>query len=106
MPGPGPWEKESNHDDCPRSHPIRDPARRLHAPGGPLGVAPSSAIDEDTRFFADLGLASIDAVVLSEAIQQHYRRPLPFNDLMAEIGRRSDRDLSIGELVAFLGEHL
>jgi acyl carrier protein len=71
-----------------------------------MGVAPSTAIDEDTRFFADLGLASIDAVVLSEALQKHYRRPLPFNDLMAEIGRRTDRDLSIGELVAFLQAHL
>ena len=71
-----------------------------------LGVAPSTPIDEGTRFFADLGLASIDAVVLSEAIQQHYGRALPFHELMAEIGRRTDRDLSIGELVAFLGEHL
>ncbi len=51
-----------------------------------LGVQSSMSIDEDTRFFADLGLASIDAVVLSEALQKHYGRPLPFNDLMAEIG--------------------
>jgi acyl carrier protein len=71
-----------------------------------MGVAPTTAIDEDTRFFADLGLASIDAVVLSEAIQAHYGRPLPFNDLMAEIGRRTDRDLAIGELVTFLNTHL
>lgn len=71
-----------------------------------MGVDPSTTIDEDTRFFADLGLASIDAIVLSEALQQHYRQPLPFNDLMAEIGRRTDRDLSIGELVAFLQCHL
>ncbi len=71
-----------------------------------LGVAPSTPIDERTRFFADLGLASIDAVVLSEAIQRHYGRELPFHDLMAEIGRRTERDLAIGELVAFLGAHL
>jgi acyl carrier protein len=71
-----------------------------------LGVAPSTPIDERTRFFADLGLASIDAVVLSEAIRRHYRRALPFDELMAEIGRRTDRDMTIGELVAFLGEHL
>ena len=71
-----------------------------------MGVAPSTPIDEDTRFFADLGLASIDAVVLNEVIQRHYGRPLPFDELMAEIGRRTDRDLSIGELVAFLHEHL
>jgi acyl carrier protein len=64
------------------------------------------AINEDTRFFADLGLASIDAVVLSEALQKHYDRSLPFNDLMAEIGRRTDRDISIGELVSFLSANL
>lgn len=71
-----------------------------------MGISPSTAIDEDTRFFADLGLASIDAVVLSEALQQHYGQALPFGELMAEIGRRTDRDLTIGELVAFLQSHL
>ncbi|HKI19672.1 MAG TPA: phosphopantetheine-binding protein [Isosphaeraceae bacterium] len=71
-----------------------------------LGVLSPSSINEETRFFADLGLASIDAVVLSEAIQKYYDRPLPFNDLMAEIGRRTDRDLSIGELVSFLSANL
>ncbi len=71
-----------------------------------LGVPSSTRIDEETRFFTDLGLASIDAVVLSEAIQEHYGRPLPFGDLMAEIGRRTDRDLSIGELVTFISRNL
>jgi len=71
-----------------------------------LGVQSSSSINEETRFFADLGLASIDAVVLSEALQKHYDRPLPFNELMAEIGRRTDRDISIGELVSFLSANL
>jgi acyl carrier protein len=71
-----------------------------------LGVSSSISIGEETRFFADLGLASIDAVVLSEALQNHYGRPLPFNDLMAEIGRRTERDISIGELVSFLSANL
>jgi acyl carrier protein len=71
-----------------------------------LGVQSSSAIHEETRFFADLGLASIDAVVLSERLQEHYGRPLPFNKLIAEMGRRTERDLSIGELVAFLASNL
>jgi len=71
-----------------------------------LGVQSSSTINEDTRFFADLGLASIDAVVLSERLQEHYGRPLPFHDLMAEIGRRTERDLSLGELIAFLASNL
>jgi acyl carrier protein len=71
-----------------------------------LGVQSSSPITVDTRFFADLGLASIDAVVLSERLQEHYGRSLPFQELMAEMGRRTERDLSIGELVAFLATNL
>ena len=62
----------------------------------------SGTIDCETRFFADLGLASIDAVVLGETLQDYYKRPLPFSELMADLGRREDRDLSIGELVSFL----
>jgi acyl carrier protein len=66
----------------------------------------SAEIGPETRFFADLGLASIDAVVLGESLQAHYGRPLPFGELMAELGRRTDRDLSIGELASFLQSHL
>jgi acyl carrier protein len=71
-----------------------------------MGVADSSAINEQTLLFADLGLASIDAVVLSEALQKHYNRALPFQELLAEVGRKSKRDLSIGELIAFLATRL
>lgn len=63
-------------------------------------------IGPETRFFADLGLASIDAVVLGEALQTYYGRALPFGELMADLGRRTDRDLKIGELVDFLTRHL
>lgn len=66
----------------------------------------SGPIGRETRFFGDLGLASIDAVVLGETLQAHYGKPLPFGDLMAELGRRTDRDLSIGELADFLRQHL
>jgi acyl carrier protein len=60
----------------------------------------------ETRFFADLGLASIDAVVLGEGLERHYGRPLPFGELMAELGRKTDRDMTLGELAAFLRRHL
>ena len=66
----------------------------------------SGPIGPSTRFFADLGLASIDAVVLGETLQERYGRPLPFGDLMADLGRREDRDLPLGELAAFLALHL
>lgn len=71
-----------------------------------LGVGDLGPLGEQTRFFADLGLASIDAVVLGEALQAHYGRPLPFGALMADLGRRADRDLTLGELVDFLQTHL
>ena len=71
-----------------------------------LGIDPIIPIDRETRFFADLGLASIDAVVLGEALQRHFDRPVPFTELMADLGRRERRDLAIGELIDFLRVHL
>jgi len=70
-----------------------------------LALAPTP-LDRQTRFFADLGLASIDVVVLGEAIQKHYARPLPFHTLMAELGTRNDRDFTLGELVDFVHNQL
>jgi acyl carrier protein len=66
----------------------------------------SGELGPETRFFADLGLASIDAVVLGEALERHYGKPLPFADLMADLGRRTDRDMTMGELVSFLRRYL
>ncbi len=77
-----------------------------HLLGNFQGREYSGAIGPETRFFADLGLASIDAIVLGEMLQDHYGRDLPFGDLMAELGRRTDRDLRVGELVEFLHRHL
>jgi len=66
----------------------------------------SEAIGPDTMFFADLGLASIDAVVLGETLERHYGCQLPFGELMADLGRRTDRDIRVGELTEFLERHL
>jgi acyl carrier protein len=70
-----------------------------------LAVDPQTPIESGTRFFADLGLASIDAVVLGEAIQERLGRRLPFDQLMAEIGGRDQRDMTIGELICFIQEN-
>ena len=66
----------------------------------------SGDIGPETRFFGDLGLASIDAVVLGETLEEHYGRKLPFHLFMADLGRRAVRDIPVGELVAFLYQHL
>ena len=66
----------------------------------------SGPIGRETQFFGDLGLASIDAVVLGESLETHYGRKLSFGDLLATLGARADRDLVIGELVDFLHAEL
>jgi acyl carrier protein len=66
----------------------------------------SDVIGRRTRFFGDLGFASIDAVVLGEALEKRYGRKLPFNQLLAELGQRQAEDLEVGELADFLSRHL
>jgi acyl carrier protein len=66
----------------------------------------SADIGPKTCFFGDLGLASIDAVVLGETLEEHYGRKIPFQLFMADLGRRAVRDIQLDELVAFLHQHL
>jgi acyl carrier protein len=60
----------------------------------------------ETRFFADLGFESIDAVVFGESVEAHYRRRFPYAEFLRELGTRDQRDLKLGELVDFLHRHL
>jgi acyl carrier protein len=62
-------------------------------------------ITPGTYFLADMGLESLDLVVLGTMIQQRYGR-LPFAEYLAEIGQRpvEERDVTIAELVAFVSE--
>lgn len=66
----------------------------------------SGAIDSETRFLGDLGLESLDLVVLGTMIQQRYGR-MPFAEFLAEIGQRpvEERDVTVGELVAYICQH-
>jgi len=66
----------------------------------------SGEINQDTWLFADLGFESIDAVILASFVQEHYGRPFPFPQLLAEIGQRGVKDLRISELVNFIYQHL
>ena len=66
----------------------------------------SGEITPDTLLFADLGFESIDAVILASFVQEHYGRPFPFPQLLAEIGERQVKDLQISELVEFIHKHL
>jgi acyl carrier protein len=63
-------------------------------------------IGVDTRFVADLGLESLEIVILSTMVQQRYGK-LPFPQFFEEIGQRPEdqRDLSVAELAMFVCEH-
>jgi len=66
----------------------------------------SGEITPDTFLFADLGFESIDAVILGSHVQEHYGRPFPFPQLLADIGQQEVKDLRIRELVGFIHQHL
>ena len=65
----------------------------------------SRPVGPGSLLFTELGLESLDAVVLGTTIQEHFHTPLPFSELLAEIGR-DQRDLSIMELVDFVDKNL
>ena len=62
-------------------------------------------IGPDTHVFADLGLASIDLVVLAEKLESFYGRRLPFGVFLKGLRDRGADDLTLGELVGFLQQH-
>ena len=64
------------------------------------------AVTPDTQVFADLGLASIDLVVLAERLEARYGRRLPFGPFLKGLRDRGANDLAVGELVAFLQAHV
>ncbi len=66
----------------------------------------SGDITAETLFFADLGLASIDAVLLGEAVEQFYGQKFPFGPFLSELARNGVRDIAVGQLATFLHEHL
>jgi acyl carrier protein len=63
-------------------------------------------ISPDTFFLAEMGLESLDIVVLGTMIQQRYGR-LPFAEWLAQIGERpiAERDVNVAALVSFVAAH-
>lgn len=59
----------------------------------------------DSRLFTDLGLQSLEAVVLATKIQDHYGQSMPFAELFAELGR-TQQDLTVRGLAEFVDKHL
>lgn len=62
-------------------------------------------ITPTSKLFGELGMESLDVVVLAIAIQEHFRQPMPFAELFADIGQ-SQRDLTIEELTKFVSDQV
>jgi acyl carrier protein len=65
----------------------------------------SCVVGPETRVFADLGLASIELVVLGERLEQHFGKRLPYGQFLAGLRARGADDLELGELIRFLQQH-
>ncbi len=60
----------------------------------------------ETWLVADLGLESIDVVVLGTTIQEHYQQTLPFAEYLSDIGEQEVRDIQVEKFVDFVCQHL
>jgi acyl carrier protein len=60
-------------------------------------------VTPDTFFLRDLGLESLDLVVLGTSIQYKYG-PLPFAEFLADLGQRpvDERDVTVDQFVEFV----
>ncbi|TWT76954.1 putative fatty-acid--CoA ligase fadD21 [Posidoniimonas polymericola] len=63
-------------------------------------------ISEQSLFFADLSIESIDLVMLNEMVERRYEQQFPFFDFMADLGRQNQRDVSMGQFVEFITVNL
>ncbi len=63
-------------------------------------------VDLESRAFSDLGLASIDLVVLAEQLEVHFGRKLPFGAFLKTLRDCGADDVSLGDLVTFLQQNI
>ncbi|MBM3981070.1 MAG: acyl carrier protein [Planctomycetes bacterium] len=63
-------------------------------------------VDTSMRVFADLGMASIEIVVLAEKLDAYFGMRLPFGTFLKGLRERGADDIALGELVTFLQQHV
>ncbi len=59
-----------------------------------------------TCVFADIGLASIDLIVLAERLEGFYGVKLPFGTFLNGLRKQGATDVQLGSLVAFLRQNI
>lgn len=65
----------------------------------------SDEITLDTFLLEDLGLESIDVVVLGEFLEEHYNQDFPFTEYFTELAQQDISDIRISDLVKFIHDH-
>lgn len=60
----------------------------------------------ETGLIGDLDLESIDLVALGTAVEDKYRKQLPFAEFLASLEARNARDLTIKDILDFLEKEL
>jgi acyl carrier protein len=66
----------------------------------------SGEVTPKTFLIADLGLESIDIVILATSVTKYYQQSIPFSKFFAEMGKRGMRDIRLDEFVEFIYRHL
>ena len=61
-------------------------------------------ITEGTLLVSELGFESLDLVVIGTSLQERYGR-MPYGEFLVDIGERTVKDATVGELVAFVHDH-
>src|SRR5439155_14944540 len=98
---------------CRGHDPLRDTMKPAHQVLADLAAVVGQTfsdrdfpeVDLESRAFTDLGLASIDLVVLAERLEVHYGRKLPFGSFLKALRDRGADDVALGDLVSFLQQN-
>ncbi len=62
----------------------------------------AQSLRPEQKFFADLGLGSVDLLVLGDRLQEQLGRPLRFGEALASWAQAGYDDVTIGEIAALV----
>lgn len=65
----------------------------------------SGALTPETTLLQDLGLESIDVVVLGEFLEEHYGQTFPFTEYYTELAQKNQSDIRIKDIVDLIYDH-
>ena len=76
----------------------------LREKGRTVGSSLPASLTEETHIVADLDFESVMIVEFCMAVGKHFRKKLPFQELVFQDGQF--QDFTVGQMVTFLESHL